>query len=486
MNIYKSAKGKIRTKDGLSEEFNILKGILQGDSLSPKLFTIFIDDVVERLEKAGTTAVGINNVSLHLLLYADDIIVLSNNLVDLNNKIDCIREYFVENDLKVNLGKTKIVTFRTNKRKVLYPAAEWGGERIELVNEYRYLGVLFNNKLDYTKIFEDFKNKAQRCEYQLRGIIWKAKINSPNVIIKLYNTLCNSVLLYSSHIWGIYVLPELCKVQYSFMKRLCNLPSNTPSWFIPMEFGLVPITYVVLKSVLRYIIKICRKPDDCLERKLLVGLVKHKGIPKNIMKYNWVRDCEKVFHKLNCNDLFQEFVKDELSRQITGKDSEILYRIKEYFVTKYIQESKNSRSVSMYKEIKLFWGTEKFMLENKPWYLKSLGIQLRLNYPRIRIGQKYLLLNGLNKMYDNGKESKCLLCYMGTEDLQHVLFECPQYRDLRNITRSEFCNVGIEFNSNNYVNILRKIECAHLKILYKYFDNVIDIRISILDSILCL
>jgi hypothetical protein len=52
-----------------------------------------------------------------MLLYADDIVLLSSNVFDLQSKIDIIRAYFSENELTINLDKTKIVMFKYGRER---------------------------------------------------------------------------------------------------------------------------------------------------------------------------------------------------------------------------------------------------------------------------------------------------------------------------------------------------------------------------------
>jgi hypothetical protein len=76
--IHKNAKAKIRTF-GESEYFPIRKGVLQGECISAKPFTIFMDDLVKAIHD------DMNTLSKNM--YADDIVVLATNAFDLQNKI---------------------------------------------------------------------------------------------------------------------------------------------------------------------------------------------------------------------------------------------------------------------------------------------------------------------------------------------------------------------------------------------------------------
>ena len=46
LHIYLNTRAKVQSSDGQTEEFDILAGFLQGDTLAPFLFTIVLDYVI--------------------------------------------------------------------------------------------------------------------------------------------------------------------------------------------------------------------------------------------------------------------------------------------------------------------------------------------------------------------------------------------------------------------------------------------------------
>jgi len=115
IKMYSQVNAFIKTPFGISNTFPIQKSVLQGESLSPKLFTIFVDELVHELYKTNTQPILMGTARIHVLLYADDIILLSTNAIDLQEKINVMRNFFMENSLQCNLDKTKVVIFKTRK-----------------------------------------------------------------------------------------------------------------------------------------------------------------------------------------------------------------------------------------------------------------------------------------------------------------------------------------------------------------------------------
>jgi hypothetical protein len=77
-------------------------------------------------------------------MYADDTVLFSENVHELQNMINVVNVCSNEYSLHVNLLKTKVVIFRN--RGNIKSEEKWclNGESIELYNEFMYLGILLN------------------------------------------------------------------------------------------------------------------------------------------------------------------------------------------------------------------------------------------------------------------------------------------------------------------------------------------------------
>ena len=87
--LYDDSMSRVWDGCTLSEEFTIKSGVKQGCVLSPVLFSLYLNDLPETLP-GGLTVAG---VSIKILLYADDIVILSDSPVGLQKMIDCLHNY---------------------------------------------------------------------------------------------------------------------------------------------------------------------------------------------------------------------------------------------------------------------------------------------------------------------------------------------------------------------------------------------------------
>ena len=70
--------------------FGVNCGVKQGCILSPTLFAMFIDDLVQTLEEKGLGVSCGSNCNVTSLLYADDIVVTTTSEQNLQSLIDTV------------------------------------------------------------------------------------------------------------------------------------------------------------------------------------------------------------------------------------------------------------------------------------------------------------------------------------------------------------------------------------------------------------
>ena len=67
----------LKHKDQHSVFFNISRGVKQGDSLVPTLFNVLINDITKKFENNKSTPLKLIDSNIGCLLFADDLLILS-------------------------------------------------------------------------------------------------------------------------------------------------------------------------------------------------------------------------------------------------------------------------------------------------------------------------------------------------------------------------------------------------------------------------
>ncbi|VDI32657.1 Hypothetical predicted protein, partial [Mytilus galloprovincialis] len=142
-SIYVNTTACIRLNDTLTDWFSCNSGVRQGDNLSPTLFSIFINDLVQEVKDLDL-GVSIGNSNVSILLYADDIVLVSPNENDMQAMLNKVHDWCKRWRVLINTEKSKVVHFRQSRIKRSEYKFKIGGNSLQTVDKYKYLGVMFH------------------------------------------------------------------------------------------------------------------------------------------------------------------------------------------------------------------------------------------------------------------------------------------------------------------------------------------------------
>jgi hypothetical protein len=128
----------------LSDPIYPTNGVKQGGVLSPILFCIYLDELLQLLSQSGYGC-KIGRSYFGVFSYADDIILLSPTLKGLQSMLDICNDFGIKYHIKFNEKKTQCIIFgpASNCRDVYL-----GKEKLSWVNKVKYLGSWLDNGLN--------------------------------------------------------------------------------------------------------------------------------------------------------------------------------------------------------------------------------------------------------------------------------------------------------------------------------------------------
>ena len=93
----------------------VTAGVRQGDSLSPTLFSIFVNDLADdvREKEAG---VYVGGLQIPILLYADDVVLISPNAHGLQCQLDALNTWCNRWCMDINQAKSQILHVRHHQK----------------------------------------------------------------------------------------------------------------------------------------------------------------------------------------------------------------------------------------------------------------------------------------------------------------------------------------------------------------------------------
>uniref|UniRef100_A0A3B3DM95 Reverse transcriptase domain-containing protein n=2 Tax=Oryzias melastigma TaxID=30732 RepID=A0A3B3DM95_ORYME len=146
----------IKHEDLCSDLVTTKKGVPQGSVLGPLLFILYINDVGQSVSEAN----------LHF--YADDTVIyccgssLLQVIETLQKAFVAVQNSLLQLKLVLNADKSKLMLFSNKKVPDDLPVVTTlEGEVIEVVEEYKYLGVLIDNSLTFKPFMENLLKKLK-------------------------------------------------------------------------------------------------------------------------------------------------------------------------------------------------------------------------------------------------------------------------------------------------------------------------------------
>lgn len=97
----------------VGKPIKVLVGVPQGSAWSPELATLYVDvGLAQALEKVQVGTINLNGHTVHMLMYADDLLTASNCERGLQEQFDQIEKTSEEDGLRISYKKTVVAVFR--------------------------------------------------------------------------------------------------------------------------------------------------------------------------------------------------------------------------------------------------------------------------------------------------------------------------------------------------------------------------------------
>ena len=166
---------------------------------------------IEYVRENGGKGAQLRGTQIPLLLYADDIVLISNSPEDMQKHLSILRTFVLDNGMTVNLDKTKTMIFNSTPQWVRRsaPTFTYGGSVVEYTDSYTYLGVVFNGSaLSFKEAAKTRLTRAITAMGRMEKMCSQVRFQEPRTKLWLFDTLVTSVMLYGVQAWGPLVDPS--------------------------------------------------------------------------------------------------------------------------------------------------------------------------------------------------------------------------------------------------------------------------------------
>ncbi|KAK3092919.1 hypothetical protein FSP39_008861 [Pinctada imbricata] len=400
-SLYTDTESCVRLGNRLTDWFSCRSGVKQGDNLSPTIFSLFINDLAMQI-KALNKGVPVGDLNISILLYADDIALITQNEKDMQALLNTVESWCKQWRLKIITDKTKVVHFRKRQRNRSQLTLKLNGRDLSYESSYKYLGVIFDEFASFKDNAENLAKSAGRALGSVISKIHGIKSVGFRTFEKLFLCGVAPIIDYCSGVWGHKEFHNLHSVQLKAMRYFLGVHRFTPILAIQGESGWPPTVVRHRVNVLRLWNRLTQMDADRVTRKIFEwDLTEFKPD-------SWSSQTNDLFASLGLDSMFRNRQPCDISAS-EGKLIDI-------YKDKWNSDLATVSKLRTYRLFKTVFKTEDYLYMNIPKSVRSTFSMFRCGILRFR--------------GESPDERLCTVCNSGEiEDEKHFLLSCVKYQE---------------------------------------------------------
>ena len=345
--------------------------------------------------------------------------------------MDRLHEYCLLWGLSINVNKTKIIIF--TKNDPIVPLFFMCGDHfIEIVDEYKYLGIIFHKTGKFQLAEEHLAKQGNKAMHALRRNVHGREIKL-DVMTQLFDSLVSPIITYGAEVWfphnhqmrndttlsdqfTDYLSPNCPaeNVHTKFCRSLLGVHKKAIKTPVLAELGRYPISLQMICQIISFWIHITEAKEDSLLKQAYEDMLMCDS-----HKRTWVNFVKSTLINIGFGHVWYN--------QCTLSSTRLKYSVSCKLKEKYIdlwQDTKNKFSrLSFYNKI-----TNSYSLQ--PYLIKCKNPKHRVALCRLRLSAHDLEIE--RGRYHNiaANDRLCKSCTV-REDEIHFLDHCSIYSGLR-------------------------------------------------------
>src|ERR1700761_8366549 len=179
-----------------------------------------MDKIIRPADVQGNVEVG--EVLYNLLAFADDLVLLMDDVNHLQEGINRLNVACEEFGMKINVSKTKVMHVGKNRKEVV---CELNDQVLEQVSQFKYLGTMFCEDGKLVKEIDHRRKNGNAVASQLRSHVFNKKELSADTKLSIHRSIFRPTILYGSESWEDcgYLVHDLEVADMNVFRRIARV-----------------------------------------------------------------------------------------------------------------------------------------------------------------------------------------------------------------------------------------------------------------------
>ena len=285
---YRTQKMSVKWSDSVSSSFSVKNGVRQGSILSPMLFNVYIDEMLNIIQESKTGC-HIGRTAVNIIAYADDLVILSPTRTGLQRLVQLCESFALKQNIVFNVAKTVCMSFDPQRpysvshlAKSKSPCIMLNGHQLTWVSEFKYLGHIVRCDMrDST----DMRRVRRSLYYCTNMLCAKLGYVERPVLLKLFGAHCMN--LFGCELWNVTKekrsFREFSVAYHSCIKKLLRLPRWVRNHDMCHYVNMLPCGMLVASRQLLFWKKLI-----CSENRIIICARDGNGV-RGILSANHAR-----------------------------------------------------------------------------------------------------------------------------------------------------------------------------------------------------
>ena len=268
---YQSPTSRVKHDNKLSESFPVSRGVKQGSDLSPSLFLVIMNSLLQKMRHLNCGG-SLHGIFAGSAIHADDVCCIVPRVDSIRAQSSEIHSFINEAGLNLNTSKFEIIQF--SQIPINHLNFKVGGTKISTKHSASCLGVQWQSNLSAKESVTTNIAKARKAFFALGSTrAFHGDLN-PLSSSNIFETCVLSVLLYGCETWLLdsSCIQALEKFQCEIGRRILKLPKYHANDAIRIGLHWPTMATRILLRKLSFLSKLLSNQKDSMSSQIFVSL----------------------------------------------------------------------------------------------------------------------------------------------------------------------------------------------------------------------